>query len=35
MVFDARPDNIIRSNSGEIIPIDLQILVKDNLETNA
>ena len=28
MVFDARPDNVIYTASGEIIPIDLQIIVK-------
>jgi len=35
LIFDARPDNVIRSFSGEIIPIDLQILVKDKAETNS
>lgn len=28
MVFDARPDNVIFTTSSEIIPIDLQIIVK-------
>jgi len=27
-VFDARPDNVIFSSNGQIIPIDLQIIVK-------
>jgi hypothetical protein len=29
MIFDARPDNVVYSKSGEIIPIDLQIIVKN------
>ncbi len=28
-VYDARPDNVIFSLGGQVIPIDLQIIVKD------